>query len=77
MSMEPGAVEGLLGLLIALVIIAFVLWTCARISRKAGFSGWWSLLMLVPLVNIVMIWIFAFVQWPAETSKAKIAEVFE
>lgn len=77
MNMEPTAVTGLVGILIAFVIIALVLWTCARISRKAGFSGWWSLLMLIPLVNIVMIWVFAFVQWPAETGKANVAEVFE
>jgi uncharacterized membrane protein YhaH (DUF805 family) len=77
MSMDPDAIGGLVGLSIALVFIALILWTCARISRKAGFSGWWSLLMLIPLVNIVMIWVFAFVQWPAETSNANVAEVFE
>ena len=36
-----------------------------QILRKAGYSGWWSLLTLVPLVNIAMIWVFAFSDWPA------------
>lgn len=77
MNMHPLVFQGLMGLLIALVFIALVLWSCARISRKAGFSGWWSLLMLVPLVNIVMIWVFAFADWPAESNKDRVAEVFE
>jgi len=37
-----------------------------RISRKAGFHGAWSLLLLVPVVNLILIWTFAFVQWPSE-----------
>lgn len=67
------AVAGLIGL----ALIAFFLWVCGRIARKAGFSGWWSLLMLVPLVNIAMIWVFAFVKWPAEGGGQNVAEVFE
>lgn len=35
------------------------------VSKKAGFSRWFGLLMLVPIVNVVFIWIFAFIQWPA------------
>lgn len=38
----------------------------ARILRKAGFSGWLCLLLLVPLLNLIMYWIFAFVRWPVE-----------
>ena len=45
--------------------------------RKAGFSGWWSLIIFVPLVNIAMIWVFAFVDWPAAASKEKVAGVFD
>jgi hypothetical protein len=35
-----------------------------KIVSKAGFAGAWSLLMLVPLVNIIMLWVFAFSRWP-------------
>jgi uncharacterized membrane protein YhaH (DUF805 family) len=63
--------------LFGLGVVGFFLWSYARIAKKAGFSGWWCLIMFVPIVNIVMIWIFAFVKWPAETSKEKIAGVFE
>ena len=37
-----------------------------RIAKKAGYSGALSLLLLIPLVNIVVIWIFAFAKWPVE-----------
>jgi uncharacterized membrane protein YhaH (DUF805 family) len=52
-------------LLLPLAIIGVYFWMMVRILNKAGYSGWWSLLMLVPLVNIVMIWVFAFADWPA------------
>ena len=67
----------LMSIVIGLLFLALFLWICARIAQKAGFSGWWSLLMLVPLVNIALVWIFAFVKWPAETGGKKIADVFE
>ena len=45
------------------VIYIIPLW---RIVSKAGYSGAWSLLSFVPLVNIVMLWVFAFSAWPRE-----------
>jgi hypothetical protein len=37
-----------------------------RISNKAGFPGALSLLMFIPLLNLVLLWVFAFVKWPVE-----------
>jgi len=37
--------------------------------RKAGFSGWWALLSVLPVVNIVLLWIFAFARWPAQPER--------
>jgi hypothetical protein len=37
-----------------------------RILRRAGFAGGWSLLILVPLVNLLALYAFAFVEWPVE-----------
>lgn len=36
------------------------------IVKKAGFSGAWSLLMLVPVVNFFAIWVFALMRWPTQ-----------
>ena len=46
------------------VYVAFCLWLGVRILRKAGFDGWWVLVLLIPVVNIIMIWVFAFTRWP-------------
>lgn len=44
--------------LLALVILPY--W---KIYSKAGFPGWLSLLMVVPLVSIVVLYIVAFSEW--------------
>lgn len=74
---EYGAGVDLWSGLLGLAFVALLVWLFARIARKAGFSGWWSLLMLVPVVNVVLVWVFAFVQWPAETRPERHAEVFD
>lgn len=48
------------------VVIAFTVYVYVRIVRKAGFSGWWVLTAFVPVVNLVMLVVFAFVEWPVE-----------
>jgi uncharacterized membrane protein YhaH (DUF805 family) len=51
--------------LITLVAIVACLYPYVRIVRRTGHSGWWVLTMFVPLVNFIMLWVFAFVRWPA------------
>lgn len=47
------------------IYVLFCLWLAFRIVQNAGFDGWWVLVLLIPVVNIVMIWVFAFSRWPA------------
>lgn len=56
--------------LIVLLLIVLFQWPFWRIARKAGFPGALSLLLLIPLLNIIMIWVFAFVEWPIEKAGA-------
>ncbi len=42
----------------------FVLWLAARILEKAGFKPQWAFVLLIPVVNVIMIWVFAFADWP-------------
>ena len=52
--------------LVIVIVVAVVYFVpLVKILNKAGYSGWWSLLVVVPLVNIVMFWVFAFADWPA------------
>jgi len=46
------------------VYVVFCLWLGVRILQKAGFDAWWVLVLLIPVVNIAMIWFFAFSRWP-------------
>lgn len=48
--------------LAVLVLSAIPYWL---IAQKAGYPGPLSLLMFVPIVNIVVMWMFALADWPA------------
>lgn len=50
-----------IGMLIMLIVVLLPFW---RITQKAGFSGFWSLLLLVPLVNLLFLYFLAFARWP-------------
>ena len=56
--------------LIVIFMIAIFLVPAWRIATKAGYPGALSLLTLIPVVNIVIIWVFAFVKWPVERADA-------
>jgi len=44
----------------AIVIIPF--W---RICQRVGYSPWLSLLMALPLVNLIFLYVLAFSNWPS------------
>lgn len=48
-----------------IILLLLPLYFFSRVIRKAGFSPWWTLLALVPLVNLAMLWVFAYAKWPA------------
>ena len=54
--------------LIAFVVLVLLAWAFVavfgRIVNRAGYSRWWLLTMVVPLLNVIMLWIFAFAVWP-------------
>lgn len=64
-GMDGGFVFGLLGMVFWLVVLVFLLWVYGRIIGRAGYSPWWALIVLVPVVDVVMLWVFAFNHWPA------------
>lgn len=60
---ETGMIIGVL--IFYVTIIAFFIFLWWKIWSKAGFNGAWSLLMLIPIVNLGAIIYFAFADWPA------------
>ena len=53
-----------------ILYVIIVVGVFGTIVRRAGFSRWLSLLLVVPLLNIVMVWVFAFAKWPAIAESA-------
>lgn len=54
----------LLGVLIAVAIVAFMIFCWWRVFSKAGYSGALSLLLLVPFGNLIVLLWLAFGNWP-------------
>lgn len=52
-------------------LLVSTIWIYGRILNKAGYSRWWVLVVFVPILNFIMIWVFAFAKWPLlkETKK--------
>jgi uncharacterized membrane protein YhaH (DUF805 family) len=53
----------LAGLMFILVLLPVLIIPYWRIFSKAGFSGWLSLLMIIPLVNPIVLYVVAFSDW--------------
>ncbi|HEY7382219.1 MAG TPA: hypothetical protein VH743_01005 [Beijerinckiaceae bacterium] len=49
---------------------ALVLYPIGRILQRLGFSPLWSVVALLPLANLVGLWVLATVPWPREWSDA-------
>ena len=50
---------------IIVLLLILPLWFFGRAVGKAGFSPWWVLLAIIPVVNLIMLWVFAYAKWPA------------
>lgn len=49
-------------LVIALLLAGVPLW---RIVKRSGMHPALSLLLFIPLANLIFLWVFAFAEWPA------------
>jgi hypothetical protein len=60
---ESSGVFALLVVLYAAALVVFLI-AFAIILRKAGYSPWWVLVAFVPVLNVVMLLVFAMAEWP-------------
>ncbi len=37
-----------------------------RICAKAGFPGWYGVAVVIPMVNLLLVFFLAFAKWPLE-----------
>ncbi len=53
---------------LVMVVVAIIpFW---RICARVGFSPWLSLLIIVPLANIIFFYFLAFSEWPSQKGSA-------
>jgi uncharacterized membrane protein YhaH (DUF805 family) len=65
--MSNDAATGTMMIVVGVVYLAMIILFIVaywKIWSKAGFNGAWSLLMLVPLVNLIAFLYLAFAEWP-------------
>ena len=68
MFASVGIIE--LGLLLFILTwVVLPIWAGRKIARKAGFSPLWAYAFLAPFLSLVIIWVFAFVEWPNLSQK--------
>ncbi len=53
-------------LLVEVVFLVVAIVAAVKILPKAGYSAWYALLLLIPVVGFVMIIVFAFADWPVD-----------
>jgi uncharacterized membrane protein YhaH (DUF805 family) len=51
------------GIISSVVLLYLVGAPCFHILRRTGHSGWWVLLGLIPVVNVLALWTFANKAW--------------
>ncbi len=57
-----GGIGQLFFMLIWALVVIVPFW---KITTKAGYPAWLSLLIIVPLANIIFIYYLAFSRWPS------------
>ena len=55
-------IGGVVVVMLVLTVLNIIAWV--RILNKAGYSGWWILVGFVPVINLIMFFVFAFADWP-------------
>jgi predicted PurR-regulated permease PerM len=53
--------------LIFAVMVAVILYPIGRILSRVGFSPFWSVLAMIPFINLIALWVLAFADWPGRS----------
>lgn len=55
-----------LWMLVMAVVVVVPVW---RICQRIGYPGWMGILVLIPMVNLVLLYFIAFTDWPNDRNK--------
>jgi len=53
-------------LLIVLIATVLPVFPALRILKRTGFSPWWAVLYVIPLVSLIALFVFAYSEWPVD-----------
>jgi hypothetical protein len=57
------------GVIYTIIMLAIAVYSLACawfVAKKAGYEPWYGILMIVPILNLVLLYFFAFTDWPIE-----------
>jgi hypothetical protein len=60
----PAEWHWVMPIVMPLLFIILVAVPVANVVHRAGRSRWWTILAFVPMLNLLGLWLFAFVRWP-------------
>ncbi len=49
-----------------IIMIAVMVIPVAKILGRIGFNQWWAAVAIVPMVNLIFLWVLAFIDWPRD-----------
>ena len=52
-----------------ILVIASMAVPWARILSRTGHSAGWCVFVFFPLINLILLWVFAFKSWPIDKAK--------
>ena len=52
-----------------IAVVVAVVYPIGRILSRIGFSPLWSLVVFVPLVNLLALWVLATSDWPEQKAR--------
>ncbi len=59
-------------LILAIVAVlggVVMIYPATRICRKAGFSPWLGIGIMIPIANLMLLWFLALAEWPARRDR--------
>jgi hypothetical protein len=67
-SAIPPEWHWVMAIIMPVLMIVLVGVPVANILHRAGRSRWWTILVFIPLLNLIGLWAFAFARWPKAAS---------
>jgi len=52
-----------------IIFVIAIIYPVGRILRRLGFSPLWSILVFIPLVNVISLWVLALTDWPSKENQ--------